>query len=167
MNVKWTPAVAWMRSSGWTLDSVLCAQTWTGVLSCPRTERWPSPRAAGCVSWWSTWTEPPWYQKERGTSSYQCPLSEILRPSPRSPDTEGGVSEQTCEHQPWHDVPSLTGTLSGYLLRILADSMHRCSERETRKRTWTSAVLWWCSVVCCDSKKRVVHFEIKVANVQL
>lgn len=40
-------------------------------------------------------------------------------------------------------LPSLTGTLSGYLLRILADSTHRCSEGETGKQTGGQRLQGW------------------------
>lgn len=59
--------------------------TWTGGPFCRRRGRWLSLKAAGCVSWWSTWTGPLWYQRAPGTSSYLCPLSESQKPSPLSP----------------------------------------------------------------------------------
>lgn len=65
---------------------------WTEAPSCPRTGRWPSLRAAGCVSWWSTWTEPPRCRRGPGTSSCRCPRSATPTPSPRSP----GPGQGTC-----------------------------------------------------------------------
>lgn len=109
--------------------------TWTEAPSCPQTGRWPSLTAAGSVSWWSTWTEPLWCQTAPGTSSCRCPQSAIQTPSPQSPD------QWRQDYRPHIANPaaseltesSLTGTRSGYLLRILADSMHRCSGGQKEK----------------------------------
>lgn len=59
--------------------------TWTGGQFCQQRGRWLSLKGAGCVSWWSTWTGPPWCRRAPGTSSCRCPLFEIRRPSPQSP----------------------------------------------------------------------------------
>lgn len=69
----------------WIWEGAFDALTWTAGRFCPRRGRWLSLKAAGCVSWWSTWTGPPWCPKAPGTSSYRCPRSESPKPSPLSP----------------------------------------------------------------------------------
>ena len=44
------------------------------------------------------------------------------------------ISTPPVTHSTSTHTHTLTGTLSGYLLRILADSTHRCSEGETEHK---------------------------------
>ena len=86
---------------------VLRVPTWTEARSYRRRGRWPSPRAIGCVSWWSTWTGPPLCQRGPNTSSCRCPQSETQTPSPRSPTKQTTQSHVILDvYKCSHKLPS-------------------------------------------------------------
>lgn len=75
---RWPPLIA-MREAFQPRTCTLAPlsrPSWTG----------PSPAAAGCVSWWSSGTEPLWCQQGPGTFACQCTPCWIQAPSPRSPN---------------------------------------------------------------------------------
>lgn len=52
----------------------------------PSSWKGPSPAAAGCVSWWSSGTEPLWCQRGPDTFACRCTPCSIEAPSPQSPN---------------------------------------------------------------------------------